>query len=381
MQGFRLGSIFGFKIQIDFSWFAIFLLILWTLSRRLFPAEFPALSSQTHLVMGIVATVLFFISILIHELSHSLVARAKGIPVDSITLFIFGSVASGRRDAETPGEEFQIAGIGPLTSIVIAILSGAVAGIGSLADWSIAAIGVARYLANINAILAIFNLLPGFPLDGGRVFRAIVWKLTGNLTTATRIASTAGQVLGFSIVLLGILQLFNRYLLNGLWFVLIGWFLQTTAEMGYQEQLLRVALEGVRARDIMTRHPETVSPELTVRQLVDDYFFHRRFHAFPVARDNRPLGIVTFNRVKEVPQNQWDVLTVRDVMHPMGKNLAIHPDEKMLEVLPKMEATDTRRVLVLSDGRLEGIITAEDIAGWLRRVGELERWKQKVWRN
>jgi Zn-dependent protease len=197
--------------------------------------------------MGIAATLLFFLTLLAHELSHSLVARTKGIPVEGITLFIFGGVARTRLDAESPGDEFQIAGIGPLTSLVIAALFGLLGWLGRQVGWSIPVTGVFDYLAYANLVIAIFNLLPGFPLDGGRVFRSIIWKFTGSLKKATRIASIGGQLLGYFLVFVGFLQMLQTNILGGLWLVLIGWFLSTAAEASYQQQLIQMGLEGVRA--------------------------------------------------------------------------------------------------------------------------------------
>jgi len=371
MQSFRLGSIFGFEIRVDLSWFLIFFLILWTFIGSVFPGKYPGLSQDTYIVMGIVATLLFFASLLAHELSHSFVARAKGISVEGITLFAFGGVSRTRMDAETAGDEFQIAGVGPLTSIAIAVLFGLLYWIGIGAGWSVAVNGVTGYLASINLILAIFNLLPGFPLDGGRLFRAIVWKITGNLKKATRIASWGGKFFSYLIIALGVVQLFGGLVLNGLWLILIGWFLNNAAEYSYQQLVVRTSLEGVRVRDLMTPAPETVPPDLTLRELVDDYFLQQRYQSYPVTQNNRPLGIITLNQVKEIPREEWERRTVADTMIPVDKGVVARPEEDMIEVLEKMEASGARRVLVARNGELEGIVTANDVTSWLRRKRDL----------
>ncbi len=203
MKGFRLGSIFGFEIHVDLSWFLIFFLILWSLTASLFPVNYPELSETTYLLMGVVGTLLFFASLVAHELAHCLVAKAKGIPVEGITLFVFGGIARTRMDAETPGDEFQIAGVGPLVSLILAGLFALIWSLGRNAGWTVAFTGVARYLSSINLLLAIFNLLPGFPLDGGRLFRSVIWKATGDLEKATRIASWGGQFFAYLIIALG----------------------------------------------------------------------------------------------------------------------------------------------------------------------------------
>lgn len=371
MQGFRLGSIFGFEIRVDLSWFIIFFLILWTFISSVFPGNYPGLSQGTYIIMGVIATLLFFASLLAHELSHSFVARAKGIPVEGITLFAFGGVSRTRMDAENPGDEFQIAGVGPLTSVVIAALFGLLYWIGTSAGWSVAVNGVTGYLASINLILAIFNLLPGFPLDGGRLFRSIVWKITGNLTKATRIASLGGKFLSYLIIALGVVQLFGGLILNGLWLILIGWFLNNAADYSYQQLVLRTSLEGVRVGELMTRSPETVPPNLTLRELVDEYFLQQRYQAYPVTQNGQPLGIITLNRVKEIPREEWEHRTTRDTMIPVEKGVLVRPEENMTQVLQKMEESGARRVLVARNGKLEGIVTANDVASWLRRRRDL----------
>ena len=329
MQGFRLGSIFGFEIRVDLSWFLIFFLILWTLTVSVFPLNYPGLSPATYIGMGVVGTLLFFASLLVHELSHSLIATAKGIPVEGITLFAFGGISRTRMDASSPGDEFQIAGIGPLTSIGIAALFGLLWGLGRSAGWSVAVNGVTAYLASINLVLAIFNLLPGFPLDGGRLFRSIVWKITGNLKKATRIASKGGKLLSYLIIALGIVQLFGANSLNGLWSILIGWFLHNAAEYSYQELLLRTSLEGVRARELMTPKPETVPPDLRLQELVVEYFLQRGYQAFPVVQNGHPVGIITLNRIKELPRSEWTRRTVGETMTQVEKGVVASPEEKM----------------------------------------------------
>jgi Zn-dependent protease/CBS domain-containing protein len=371
MQGFRLGSIFGFEIRVDLSWFIIFFLILWTLTVNIFPYDFPGLSNSTYILMGIAGTLLFFISLILHELSHSLVAQTKGIPVEGITLFAFGGVSHTRMDAETPGDEFQIAVVGPLTSLLLAAFFSLLWWIGSNAGWSVAITGVAAYLSSINVILAGFNLLPGFPLDGGRLFRSIVWKVTGNLTKATRLATTGGRVLGYLLIGLGIWQVFGTNLLGGLWFILIGWFLNNAAEFSYQELILRKGLAGLHAQQLMTPRPETVPSNLKLQEFVDEYLLKRHYQAFPVTQDGHPIGIITLNQVKDVPRQEWTQHTVEETMTPTQPGITARPEEDMSQVLQKMQESGSSRVLVTSNGKLEGIITASDIANWLQRRQDL----------
>ncbi len=373
MKGFRIGSIFGLEIRVDLSWFLIFFLILWTLTASLFPANYPELSETTYLLMGVVGTLLFFASLVAHELAHCLVAKAKGIPVDGITLFVFGGMARTRMDAETPGDEFQIAGVGPLLSLILAGLFALIWWVGRNAGWTLAVTGVASYLSSINLLLAIFNLLPGFPLDGGRLFRSVIWKATGDLEKATRIASWGGQFFAYLIIALGFVQLFAGNLLGGTWFVLIGWFLANAASMSYQQHLIRTGLEGVRAKEVMMRAPETVTSDLSLQILVDDYFLHRRYQAFPVTQDGDLVGIISLNQVKETPREHWQKQTVAETMTPISDTVAVRPETPMTQVLQKMEDSGLRRVLVTRDDQLQGIITGGDVSNWLRRMRELKR--------
>ena len=371
MEGFRLGSIFGFEIRVDLSWLIIFFLVLWTLSAGIFPTNYPGFDSGTYFGMGIVATLLFFASLLAHELSHSFVARAKGIPVEGITLFIFGGVSRTRMDAETPGDEFQIAGVGPVVSLLLAAVFGLIWYVGKNTGLSVVFTGVFAYLAVINLALAIFNMLPGFPLDGGRVFRSLLWKYTGNLKKATKIASNGGKWLSYLLIVFGVLEMFAGAILGGLWLILIGWFLYNAAETSYEELLLRTSLQGVRAQEIMTPHPETVSPDMKLQELVDRYFLSRRYHSFPVTQGGHPVGIITLNQVKDIPREEWQYCTVKDTMIPTENGVTARPEEQMSQVLQKMQDSGVRRVLVIHNDLLKGIITANDLAYWLQRQRDL----------
>ena len=368
MQGFRLGSIFGLEIRVDLSWFLIFFLILWSLTASLFPANYPELSETTYLLMGVAGTLLFFASLVAHELAHCLVAKAKGIPVDGITLFVFGGMARTRMDAETPGDEFQIAGVGPLVSLILAGLFALIWWVGRNAGWTLAVTGVASYLSSINLLLAIFNLLPGFPLDGGRLFRSGVWKVTRDKNKATRIASWGGKFLAYVIMTLGLVQLLSGNWLEGWWLIFIGWFLANAAEMSYQQQLILAGLKGVRAREVMTRAPESVADDLSLQTLVDEYFLHRRYQAFPVTHNGRLRGIISLHQVKEIPRSQWRTQTVAKTMTSINDKVTVNPETPMTQVLLKMEDSGMRRVLVTSDEQLEGIITGSDVSSWLQRM-------------
>lgn len=374
-SGVTVGKIAGIEISLDYSWFILFFLIFWSFSQWAFPSQHPGLSQQVYLWMGAAGTLLFFASLLGHELSHSLVAQAKGIEMEGITLFVFGGMARTSREAETPGEEFQIAGVGPVSSFVFAALFWGVGVLGEIRGWSAALVTVADYMAFLNLALAVFNLFPGFPLDGGRLLRAAVWRFTGSLRRATRVATTAGRFLGYALVALGILVLFTGGgLVGALWFVFIGWFLSNAASSSYRQVLLKQVLQDVDARDAMTPDPEAVSPDLGLDALVHEHFLKRPYNAFPVTEDGIAVGMVTLSQVKDVPREEWAVHRVADVMSPLEETLIVEPDAPMTRVLERMTENETRRVLVAREFELLGIITARDIAHWLERAELTEGW-------
>lgn len=369
MANISLGRIAGFRFGVDFSWFIIFFLILWSFTAGVFPQQAPGLGGGVYLLMGVVGTLLFFASLVVHELSHALVARRRGIEVESITLFLLGGIARTRSEARTPGDEFRIAAVGPLTSLLIATVLGGLGMIGMNAGWHIGVVVVLQYLALLNLVLAIFNLLPGFPLDGGRVLRAAVWHFTKDQTRATRVAAASGRILAYVLFALGALQIFGGAVLGGIWLIFIGWFIRNAADAGYQQHLLRESLGGVTARDTMTATPQTIGPELTLDRVVEEYFLHTRYLSFPVVADGRALGIITLNQVKAVPREEWPARTVADTMTPVAQGIVVAPAEPLMRIVERLQASPVRRLLVVEDGRLVGYITAHDVAAWLEKSG------------
>jgi Zn-dependent protease/CBS domain-containing protein len=371
-RSFGVGRVLGFRVKIDFSWFIIFFLILWSFTEAVFPAQVRGLTRPAYALMGFAGTALFFLSLLAHELSHAVAARAKGIPVEGITLFIFGGVAQTKMEAARPRDEFIIAGVGPLMSLVLGVLMfggawllGSVDAVGTAAAASAAVLG---YIGFLNILLAVFNLLPGFPLDGGRLLRALVWKFTGDLTKATRIASTGGTWLGWLLIGFGAWATFRGDMLGGLWLVFIGWFLRNAARSSYKQHLIRGVLDDASARQTMSPVPVTVPAEITLDELVEEYFMRRRFQAYPVESGGVPIGIVTMTQVQSVPRESWHEHSVRDVMTTIEQGLTVTRDEPMSSVLEKLRRSPVQRLLVIHDGRLEGLITPRDVAAWLERV-------------
>jgi Zn-dependent protease/CBS domain-containing protein len=372
MNGFRLGSIFGFTIRIDLSWFVILFLIIWSFSVGVFPAALPGLATSTYFIMGVSGALLFFVSLLAHELSHSVVAKSKGIDVEGITLFVFGGIAHTKSEAKSPGDEFQIAGVGPLASFLIAVLLWFAASLWESSGGADTVTIVLQYLAFLNLVLAIFNLLPGFPLDGGRVFRSIVWKVTGSLDRATKVATTGGRWLGWVLIGWGILQVFYGATMAGLWMVFIGWFLRNAAQSSYQQHRIRDLLAGVRADQTMSPSPQTVPADATLQELMDEVFMRSRYVAFPVIVGGEPAGLVTLHQLREVPRERWRDTRIADVMLPLDPSLVVAPGENMMTVMERLQQSPAKRVVVMQDGRLIGIITARDVTHWLERARQLE---------
>ena len=366
----RVGRVAGVEVRVDSSWAVIALLITYSMYLRA-STPYPELSGGGAVALAILATVLFFGSVLVHELAHALVSQARGIRVQDITLFLFGGATRARVESRGPGDEFLIALVGPLTSGILAGLFGIVAGLGgNLLSAPLA--GTLGYLAWTNLLLAVFNLVPGFPLDGGRLLRSAIWKATGSFRRATRVASLAGQGVGWLLVAGGVAWLLAGDLAGGIWFAFIGWFLVQAARSSYQELQLRDLLRGVEAEDVMASDLLRIRPELSLQDAVDDYFMRYDHGAFPVEEQGRTVGLLTLRGVRRVPREQWPTRRVRDAMVPLGDQVGVAPDARMDGVLGKLQDGEAGRVLVVDDGEVVGIITASDLTRWLRRWRTLD---------
>jgi Zn-dependent protease len=370
--GIRICRFFGFEVRLDFSWFVVFLLVLWTFAQSEFPRRTPGLSVGTYFTMALVGASLFFASVLLHELAHSAMARARGIQVEGITLFIFGGMARIRSEATNPKDEFLITVVGPLSSALIGGILLVFARVGESLELHRAIVSVAEYLALLNFILAVFNLIPGFPLDGGRILRSLVWQITKDVRKATRLASFTGQGFGYLLIGFGVLSLFRGFLVSGIWLIFIGWFLSHAAAFSYRQLIMKRILQGVQVQEAMTRNPETVAPDVTLRDLVDNYFLVRRYSVFPVLdSDDRPLGLITLRRVKEIERDKWPTTQVSSVMTQICEAVTVRPEDSLAQVLTKLEKAGVGRALVVRDGRLEGLISSADVAAWLDRYQQL----------
>jgi Zn-dependent protease/CBS domain-containing protein len=366
----RVARIAGIEVRIDSSWAVIALLITYSMYLRV-TLVYPDTPTGEAVALGILGAVLFFGSVLVHELAHALVSQARGIRVQDITLFLFGGATRARVESRGPTDEFLIAVVGPLTSGALAVLFGIIASVGrDVLPTPLA--GTFGYLAWVNLLLAVFNLVPGFPLDGGRVLRSAIWRATGSFARATRIASMSGQAVGWLLVALGVVSLLAGNLAGGIWFAFIGWFLVQAARASYQELQLRHMLRGVEAEDVMARDLLRIPPELSLQDAVDDYFMRYDHGAFPVEEQGRTIGLLTLRGVRRVPKDQWSSQRARDLMVPLGDQVVVAPDDRMDDVLGKLQDSEAGRVLVVQDSEVVGIITSSDLARWLRRWRPLD---------
>ncbi len=362
----KLFKIFGIEVRLDYSWFIIFALFSYYFGFFYFPGVLPSLNTGTLALVTIITVILFFASVLIHEMSHSLVAIKKGIPVERITLFLFGGMAQIEKEPETPFSEFIMAIAGPVASFVLAIFFGII--------WFFTR-GYAlveepvKYLAIINVVLGAFNLLPGYPLDGGRVLRSIIWKSTGNLERATFIASTAGRVLGFAIIAVGVFFIFAGNFLNGMWLAFIGWFLQSSAQTGYRQTVFETSIKGIKVEEAMNQNVVDVTGDITLQELVDDYFMKYRFGRFPVVEDRETrkiIGVVSINDVKEIPREEWSDLRTGDVVRKISENEKVDVSAEVSEAIKKMIKNDLGHLIVMSGDKFKGMITKSDVMHFIK---------------
>jgi Zn-dependent protease len=369
---FTLFKVLGFTVRVDLSWIVIVVLVVWSLAGGVFPEQYKALSAGTHLAMGIVAAAGLFASIVVHELCHSLVARRFGLPMEGITLFLFGGVAEMGEEPPSPKAEFLIAIAGPAASAVIAGAFLSAAWLGRATGWPDSIRGVVQWIGYINAMLVAFNLIPGFPLDGGRVLRSALWQWRGDLRRATRAASRVGAAFGVGLIGLGFLTLLLGNPIGGLWWILIGMFVRSAARQGYQQVLIREMLKGEPVRRFMNPQPVAVGPAMSVEQLVNDYIYRFHYKMFPVVEGARVLGCVTTKTVQGIPREQWGLRTVAEVASPCTEENTIVPEEDAVHAFTRMSQHHVSRLMVVQDGRLVGILTLKDLLKFLALKLELE---------
>jgi Zn-dependent protease len=360
---FRIGNIAGIDIDIHVSWIIILVLLTVSLATGWFPQLYPGWSTATYWLIAFLSSLLLFVSVLLHELAHSLVARRRGLPVKSITLFIFGGVSNIEREPQSPGVEFQIAFVGPLTSLVIGaicfLLQVPLRGSNSPLE------GILFYLAVTNILLGVFNLIPGFPLDGGRVLRSIVWRLTGNLRQATRVATLTGQVIAYLFILLGIWIFFVGDILDGIWLGFIGWFLLSAAQSANAQGMLTSVLRGVTVGEVMNPKPATVPADISLQQLVDAYFLPGGLRYALVMQTDRLLGLITLGDIRHIPREQWGQVPVSTAMIPLSRLHVVTPQQSLSDVLPLMAGRDVNQLPVVENGALVGILSRDAIVHYM----------------
>ena len=356
---FRIFRIAGIDINIHISWLIILVFLTFSLATGWFPITYPGSSTATYYLLGFIASILLFVSVLLHELAHSFVARSRGLQVKSIVLFIFGGVSNIEQEPQTPGIEFSMAFVGPLVSLLIGVVCYGllllVRGTHSLL------VPILSYLALMNIILGIFNLIPGFPLDGGRVLRSIIWKATGNFQTATNITTFVGQAFAYLIILWGILLFFAGNAFNGLIIIFTGWFLLTSAQSARSQSVLDTAFRGVTVNQIMNTNVMTVPANISLQKLVDEYFLPRGLRSAFVMQGDQLAGLITLSDIRHVPRDQWPQTPVGYAMIPLERLHTITPQQNVKDVLPLMTGQDVNQLAVVQDGRLVGVLTREGI--------------------
>jgi Zn-dependent protease len=372
-KGIKLFKVLGFEVRVDASWLLLAVLIILSLTSGYFPFHYKDLSTTSYVVMGIIGAIGLFASIIIHELCHSLVARRLGIPMKGITLFMFGGVAQMSDESRTPKAEFSMAIAGPIASIVLAGVFFAMHAAARAAGAAVTVTAVLGYLALINLILAFFNLLPAFPLDGGRVLRAALWRWKGNLRWATSITSQIGAGFGLVLMVLAGWQLLVGHIVQAVWWFLIGMFVRSAALGSYRQTLIRESLKGQTVRRYMTADPVSVPSDVTVEGLVEDYIYKHHHKLYPVTREGRVVGCVGIDKARETPREEWDERRVGDLADMCTIANTIGPDEEAAEALARMRRNDTGRLLVVDEsGDLLGVVTLRDMLEYVSLRMELE---------
>ncbi|WP_133131184.1 site-2 protease family protein [Legionella yabuuchiae] len=360
-SGLHLFTLAGFDVRLDFSWLILAFLVTWTLAVGYFPANYPDFSAGTYWIMGVFGVIGLFLSIVFHELCHSLVGRRYGIPMEGITLFIFGGIANMTDMPPNPKSEFLMAVVGPIFSLALGIGFYCLAQLGYYLQWQDQVTGVIQYLFIINIILGIFNLLPAFPLDGGRLLRATLWWWKQDLKWATDIACKGGAVLGFTLIMLGVLQFLWGAIISGIWLFILGFFLQYISKTSYQNVLIRQVFTDEPVKAYAKTDVVTVDQNVTIDTLMSDYFLQHYHKLYPVVKQNKLVGCISLKDVKALDKEQWSSTKVSDVMRPCSETTVIDADTKVMKALLTMNANNISRMIVTKNNKLYGILTLKDL--------------------
>ncbi len=371
----KLGKIRGIDIGVHYTWIFIFGLLTYSLAVDFFPAFYGNWTTAQYWSIAVIASLLLFASVVAHELGHSLVAISRGIPVKSITLFIFGGVASLSQDTQDARTEFQVAIAGPAVSFIIAAASFGL--MYAFRPISQQGEGIFLYLAWANGLLVAFNLIPGFPLDGGRVFRSIVWAISHSMERATRIAGTVGVVIGYGFIILGVFLIFNSLLISGIWFIAIGWFLQNAAQQSMQQFQMQQQFQDVPIGTLMRPNPPTVNDDVSIEDLVEFHILGQNTRGVPVIRNGMLEGIITLSDIKSTPRSEWIHLTVADRMTPRERLITATPSTSLDVALQAMSDKDIHQIPVVSDGRLVGLLTRNDVIRYIQMRNEIPTMRRQ----
>ncbi len=361
-----IGRIAGISVGINWSWLIVFALIAWTLAASIFPSTNPGLGDGAYVAMALVAAVLFFTSLLLHEYGHALQARRDGMEIEGITLWLFGGVAKFKGMFPSAGAEFRIAVAGPLVSLFLGLLF---LGIPIVLGLPAAVDGVLFWLGYINLALLVFNLLPALPLDGGRILRALLWYARGEFASATHLAALIGRGFGYAFVVAGVAALVFLNPVTGIWLAFVGWFLLQAAGAEDRYVAARQALRGLRVRDVMARDPVTTPSDLTLGEFLDEVVVSRPFTTYPVTEDGDAVGLLRFRSVAEVPRGDWDRRTVRETMIPREDVPVVAEDEELVDAAGELSESPVNRALVLDGDRLVGLLSVTDVARALEMRG------------
>jgi Zn-dependent protease/CBS domain-containing protein len=356
----RVGRIIGVNIYLHFTWLIIFALITSSLAFYYMPTQYPNQPSWVYWTAGVAASVLLFLSVLFHELCHSYIAKKKGIKVSDITLFLFGGVARILEEPDSPDVEFKMSVAGPLSSFGLAVLFKAIWLASKFFNAGIEVLAPLDYGFLINLLLGTFNLVPAFPMDGGRILRAGLWRWKGNLLAATRIASQVGSGFAYLFMLLGFVLMFTASFVTGVWLIFIGWFLKSGAESSLKQTIISNALAEYKVKDVMTPEVHMVKPDTPVNGIVE-HFFKYKHGGFPVGENDKMVGCVTMHDMKKVSQEKWGEVKAKDIMTPQCDIIQVSPEDPVVEAMVKMSKDGVGRLPVIQDGKLKGIITRSDL--------------------
>jgi Zn-dependent protease/CBS domain-containing protein len=363
-----LGRVLGIQVNLDFSWFLIFVLITWTMAVGYYPAEFKTWPVSLYWIIGAATAIMLFVSVLLHELGHSIVALHHKIQVKGITLFIFGGVSELGAEPASAWAQFWISIAGPGVSFALAIFFFLMQ---PVLTPIVPLLALSKYLTYINVVLGLFNLIPGFPLDGGGVFRAIVWGLTKNVRIATLIAANIGRFIAYLFIFWGVWHMLTGNFMNGMWIAFIGWFLETAARGQVQQLGLHDLLAGHKVSQAMKRQYMAVPADTTLQQMVDDHILGSGGRSFVVERNNRAVGLLTLHQIKQVPRSEWPITTSAKVMIPIEQTKWVNPDVELWTALEEMDHNGVNQLPVMEDGRIKGMLSREDVITFLRTLQEL----------